>query len=588
MLPGLLLVGIVVVPPVLAVIGLSFFRVELLRDDLRPFIGLNNFVVRLPVDDEFLATIPRTLVFALAATVLAVPVALGSALLVNGRRRGGNILGLLLLLPWAVAPLAAGLFWRLVFDTHFGLVNAGLGLIGIAPIPWTTDPIPTLVVTLVAVVWRATPLLAVLLLGALRAVPPSLGRAARMDGASSWQVLRHITLPAIRPTFVLVCVIQVVLSLQVFDVLFAITSGHPKPGGDLMGYSIYSNVIENLSFGYGSALTVVLGGIIAICLLPLLLVVRPRLRRPRDAALATDAVALRRLDATTGIRVSASAALRAPTWSDPGPRTARRPLAPVVGRIGRAIGIVAMVVWLVGPMIWLAIASVQPESALRASPPTLSLKLSLDGYSRLLNDSTWWGALAVSVEVAVGALLISLATAILAGYPLARFRFRGSGLVLGSLLLTQLIPPIALAIPFLFLVLAFGLKGTVAGLIVVNAAFWTPILVWLVRAAVLAVPAELERAARMDGLGRIGTILRVALPAAAPGIAAAAVLVFVGIWNDFVFVAAMGSRTTETLPLYLTKTPDPAYHVLAAGILVTIAPCLILIGLVYRRILRAV
>ena len=136
--------------------------------------------------------------------------------------------------------------------------------------------------------------------------------------------------------------------------------------------------------------------------------------------------------------------------------------------------------------------------------------------------------------------------------------------------------------------LAVGLKGTVLGLILINAAFWTPILVWLVRAAFLAVPTQLEAAARMDGLGRLGTILRVALPAAAPGIAAAAVIVFVGVWNDFVFVAAMGSRVTSTLPLYLSRTADPPYHVLAAGILVTILPCMVLVGLMYRRILRAV
>ena len=143
-------------------------------------------------------------------------------------------------------------------------------------------------------------------------------------------------------------------------------------------------------------------------------------------------------------------------------------------------------------------------------------------------------------------------------------------------------------IPILMLFIAFGLNGTVVGLVVVNAAFWTPILVWLVRAAFLAVPASLEMAARMDGAGRLGAILRVALPSAAPAIAAAAVIVFVGVWNDFVFEAAMGSRTTGTLPRFLTITADPPYHVLAAGILLTIAPCLVLVAALHRRILRAV
>ena len=588
MLPGLLLVGLVAVPPVLAVLVLSLFRIELMRDDVRRFVGLSNFLVRLPVDGEFLATIPRTLVFAVHATATAVPIALGAALLVNGRRRGASALGLLLLVPWVVAPVAAGVFFRLLFDSKFGLVNGAMVALGLAPVRWLDDALLALVVTLAAVVWRAIPLLAVLLLGALRAVPPSLGRAARMDGASAWQVLRHVTLPAIRPTVIVVCVIQVVLSLQVFDVLFAITRGRPLPGGDLTGYAIYSSVIGNLSFGYGSAETVVLAAIVALCLLALVPVIRgARVRRPRGTV-DPD------LDPLAGvIRAAGPPPAR---WeaddsgAEPPSRGPRRMRAwrGAAGRIARGVAIVALLAWLVGPVVWLLIASVQPESALRASPPALTLNLTLDGYARLLGDPTWSGALVVSVTVAAVATAIAVVVGVLAGYPLARYPFRGARVVLVGLLLTQLIPPIALAIPVLFLVLAVGLKGTVAGLVMVNAAFWTPILVWLVRAAFLAVPRSLESAARIDGAGRLGAMFRIALPAAGPGIAAAAVIVFVGVWNDFVFVAILGSRATTTLPRYLTISSDPPYHVLAAGILLTLAPCLALVALLHRRILRAV
>lgn len=595
MLPGLLLVGLVAVPPVLAVLVLSLFRIELMRDDVRRFAGLSNFLVRLPADGEFLATIPRTLVFAFLATATAAPIALGAALLVNGRRRGASALGLLLLVPWAVAPVAAGVFFRLLFDSKFGLVNDAMVALGVAPVRWLDEALLSLVVTLIAVVWRAIPLLAVLLLGALRAVPPSLGRAARMDGASAWQVLRHVTLPAVRPTVIVVCVIQVVLSLQVFDVLFAITRGRPLPGGDLTGYAIYSSVIGNLSFGYGSAQTVSLAAIVALCLLALVPVLRgTRVRRSRgtgdpDLDPFADSIPVGGLpparwevdghgaeSSTRGARVLAGRRARLRAWRG------------AAGRIARGVAIVALLAWLVGPVVWLLIASVQPESALRASPPALTLNLTLDGYARLLGDPTWSGALVVSVTVAAVATAIAVVVGVLAGYPLARYPFRGARVVLVGLLLTQLIPPIALAIPVLFLVLAVGLKGTVAGLVMVNAAFWTPILVWLVRAAFLAVPRSLESAARIDGAGRLGAMFRIALPAAGPGIAAAAVIVFVGVWNDFVFVAILGSRATTTLPRYLTISSDPPYHVLAAGILLTLAPCLALVALLHRRILRAV
>ena len=613
MLPGLVLVGIVVALPVLAVVVLSLFRVEMLRDDLRPFVGVTNYV-NLSRDDAFLATLPRTLVFAAASTALAVPVALGSALLVNARRRWAGILGLLLLLPWGVAPIADGVFWRMVFDDRTGLVNAALGGLGIAPVRWTTQDVPQLVVTLVAVTWRATPLLAVLLLGALRRVPPALGAAARMDGASPWQTLRFVTLPAVRPTLIVVCVIQVVLSLQVFDILFGVAAGHPKAGATLAAYAIYDRVIGNLSFGFGSAETVVLGLIVGACLLPLVFVARGgRSRRvsrrddPGEDGAAPDgrsaagpgrgsstvtagmAAAFPAGASSMAIRAAAPAARATAGEVAARARTARRrPGGRVLALLVRRTGIGVLVAWLLGPMAWLLVVSTQPESALRHSPPVLTGGLVLDGYTRLLGDPAWLGALAVTVTVAVGATAVALLVSVLVAYPLARYRVRGQHAVLGVLLVTQLIPPIALAIPVLVLFVAIGVRGTILGLVIVNAAFWTPILVWLIRAALVVVPESTEAAARMDGAGRVGAAVRVILPAAAPGVAAAAVVVMIGVWNDFVFVASVGNRTTTTLPVFLTTTPNPPYHVLAAGILLTMVPCLVLIGALYRRILAAV
>jgi ABC-type sugar transport system permease subunit len=596
LLPGLALVGIVVVPPVLGVLGLSFFRVELLRDDLRPFVGLHNFVDRLPADTAFLATIPRTVLFAAITSALAVPLALSAALLVHTRRRGGAVLGLLLLLPWAVAPIASGIFWRLVFDNSYGLVNDALRAVGIAPVRWN-EAIPTLVVTGVATVWRAVPLLGVLLLAALRTVPSALGRAARMDGASSFQAFRYVTLPSIMPTLVVVTVLQVILSLQVFDVLFSITRGRPQPGGSLMGYSIFDTVINNLSLGYGAALTVVLGIAIAVCLGLLAVAFRRFRTSAGDAGAAGRGGSedeVNEVGTGDGHGPLLAAALASGTTFEPrdGPpdqsRRARRPGLGWAWRAGRALVVVVLAVWFVGPIVWIAIASTQPEAALKAVPPALTTVLQFDGFTRLLNNPAWRGALVVSSSVALLATALALAGAVLTAYPLARFRPRGERALLGLLLSTQLMPPIALALPTLLLFLAFGLKDTILGLAVVNAAFWTPIVVWLARAAFLAVPVTIESAARLDGCGRLGTIFRVALPAARSGMAAAAILVFVGVWNDFVFAASIGDRHTQTLPRYLSITADPGYHILAAGILLTILPCVVLMAIFHRRILTAV
>ena len=132
--PGLLLVALFVVPPVLAVIVMSFFRIEVLKDDFTPFIAFRNYAVRMAEDSEFIATLPRTFVLGVAATAVAIPLALGVALLINGQRRLAGILGLLLILPWAVAPIADGLFWRQVFSPTAGLLGGLLEALDLAGI----------------------------------------------------------------------------------------------------------------------------------------------------------------------------------------------------------------------------------------------------------------------------------------------------------------------------------------------------------------------------------------------------------------------------------------------------------------------
>lgn len=244
-----------------------------------------------------------------------------------------------------------------------------------------------------------------------------------------------------------------------------------------------------------------------------------------------------------------------------------------------------LLLWLAGPLIWIGVASTQPLSAPVATPPRLTLDLDLSGYRGLLTDAAWQNAALTSVVVAVLATLLALGVALLAGYPLARYRMPWTRVLLLFLLATMLIPPIALAMPVLFLVTWLGIRDTGLGLVLLNAAFWSPILIWLVRGAFSSVPANIERAARIDGCSRIGAIFKVSLPVAAPVIAAATAIAFIGIWNDFVFVAVVGGRETHTLPRYLGEAASPDLNTFAATIVLTVAPGVALLAVFRRRIL---
>ncbi len=585
--PGLLLVGLFVVPPVLAVLVLSLFRVELSHDSFLPFVALRNYAVRLGNDSTFLFSLPLTIGFAVVVTAIAVPVGLWAALTIHGRsRRTAGVLGLLLLLPWAVAPIADGVFWRLMFsgDGHLTQLLRALGL----PTVVLREAPGILVATLVAVVWRAIPLLGVLFLGALRQVPPEIQRAARVDGATPWQTFRHVTLPAIFPSVVAACLIQVVLTLQVFEIQFAISGDQPREGSILAAFSIYRTVIADLSLGYGAATTVVLGVVIALCLLLLhRFVIRPAWLGVPGREIADDSAVAFHLPAGDPRSTAIDEPWEAAPVAAPAPL---RRAAETVGRSARRVASAAtallLALWLVGPIAWVLVVSTQSR-LIQSSPPRLTAPTLL-AFERLVTTPAWQAAATVSVTVTVIATGLALVIATLAAYPLARYRWRGGRPLLAFLLATQLIPPIALAIPVLFLFAGLGLRNTIAGLVLVNVCFWTPVLVWLVRSAFLGVPANLERAARIDGSSRLGAIFRITLPAAAPAVAAAAAIVFIGIWNDFVFVALMGGRDTSTLPRYLVQSFTPAYVALSATIIVTVAPCVALVLLLRRRILQLV
>ena len=225
-------------------------------------------------------------------------------------------------------------------------------------------------------------------------------------------------------------------------------------------------------------------------------------------------------------------------------------------------------------------------------PPRLSTDLRLSNYGDLLSDATWQGSIVVSITLVTLVTLFTLLIAAVAAYPLARFRIRGAGVLLAVLVFVQMVPSIVVIIPVLLTFRWLGLRDTVLGLVIVNVAFWIPLIVWLLRNVFMEVPRSLESAARIDGCGRIRTLFSVVLPAARPGIAAAAILLLVGTWNEFLFAVTLGDRNAVTVTrligwIQATIGPDgpPPYTLAAAAGITAFLPCLILVILFFRRLI---
>jgi multiple sugar transport system permease protein len=447
------------------------------------------------------------------------------------------------------------------------------------------------VIAVIATAWRSVPLAAILLLAALKTIPRALYRAGQMDGATRVGLFRHITLPGIRNTLLVVAILQVILSLQVFDLLYLLTGGGPGRETTVANYYIYQRTVQNLSFGYSSALAIVL--FLIILFFTSVLLWRRLRAGPGEAAEDDEARPLRFALAVPALAPTAREAESPPSppdrsWADiPGTS-----LAITTGqRLVTAAGTAILAIWLVGPIVWIAIASLQPEGAVTVAPPQLTANLRFDRYASLLADPNWIGSLAVSLQVTLLTAVLVLVVGALAAYPLARLEVPGKRLFLSILIFTQMVPAIVLAIPVLLLFQRIGLKDTVAALVLVNVAFWLPLIVWLLRNVFEDVPRSLESAARMDGCSRLGTLFRVTIPAARPGMAAAAILVLIGTWNEFLFAVVLGDRNAVTMTRRISQLQvigtaggiPPFTLVAAAGILVAL-PCLLLVLIFHRRI----
>lgn len=219
------------------------------------------------------------------------------------------------------------------------------------------------------------------------------------------------------------------------------------------------------------------------------------------------------------------------------------------------IGVVAMAAWTLAPFAVMVFTSLKPSNEVFLKPTKLLPKVwSFANYVTVFKNSTIPQALVNSVLVGLLATAITIVFALSAGYALARFRYRGSGALSLFILLGQFIPITVLLLPFFVVVNALGLIDTIPGVALTHLVITVPLVTWMIRNQLAAVPIELEEAAMIDGSTRLGAVLRVTLPVAAPGIIAAGVFAFLQSWHEFVFASVITQGPeSQTGPIALTQ-----------------------------------
>ena len=224
----------------------------------RPFVGLGNYLEALR-DTRLQQALGHTLFFTATSVALELGVGLGLAVALNRAFRGRGVVRAAILLPWAIPTVVSALVWRFMFDGERGIVNAVLMRLGILSdaMVWFTDPKWAWVPLILSDVWKTTPFVAILLLAGLQNIDPALYEAARIDGASAWRQFRHVTLPLLRPALLVALIFRTLDAFRVFDLVYVMTGGGPGTSTEPIALYTFEALLQDLRFGYGSALSVI-------------------------------------------------------------------------------------------------------------------------------------------------------------------------------------------------------------------------------------------------------------------------------------------------------------------------------------------
>ncbi|MDR6665739.1 sugar ABC transporter permease [Rhizobium sp. 1399] len=243
-------------------VWLGFTDTRIGRDGI--FIGLENYQY-LMEDDVFWLSVFNTVLYTFVASILKFVLGLWLALLLNQHLPFKSFFRAIVLLPWVVPTVLSGLAFWWIYDSQFSIISWSLMELGLidAPINFLGDPTNARISVIIANVWRGIPFVAISLLAGLQTIPVSLQEAASLDGATSWQRFRYVTLPMLTPIIAVVMTFSVLFTFTDFQLIYVLTKGGPVNATHLMATLSFQRGIPGGQLGEGAA--------IAVAMIPFLL-----------------------------------------------------------------------------------------------------------------------------------------------------------------------------------------------------------------------------------------------------------------------------------------------------------------------------
>jgi len=272
-LPAALTLLLIIAFPLLYSVWMSVHEFSMGATTTPRFLGAANYV-KLLSDKRFLEAIPRTLYFTvlgvMAPVVIGTVAALGFSRIYPGR----GLLRTIFTLPMMATPVSIALIWQMMFHPQLGVLNYLLSRVGIPPLKWvfaSNSVIPTLAMV---ETWQWTPFVMLIVLGGLASLPEEPVEAARIDGASYWQLIRFVTLPLLWPYIMVAIVLRSIDALKSFDIIYVITQGGPGTASETINIFLYLQAFAFYNIGFASSVVIVFFLLIMLMSVVLLLVRR--------------------------------------------------------------------------------------------------------------------------------------------------------------------------------------------------------------------------------------------------------------------------------------------------------------------------
>ena len=229
-------------------------------------------------EKDFLISMKNTFVLTFSVVSLEFTIAMILSLFLNREDvKLRKVYTIILMIPIMMPPIAVGLIWRMLLHPELGIINYLIGLVGIRPLGWYGDPKLAMLTIIGVDVWHETSLILIILLAGLTSLDKTPYEAAKVDGASSFQVFLYITLPMLTPVITVAILIRMIAAIKTYDLIYILTRGGPGHKTDTMSYYVFKMAFRKMSVGDAAAQSFIL--LVIILVLSLILIKTMEIRR---------------------------------------------------------------------------------------------------------------------------------------------------------------------------------------------------------------------------------------------------------------------------------------------------------------------